>query len=217
MLELSFSYAEQNDNKVVTFADDVGTYHDPDNLTGWGAPNVAPTDIDGTTHTLTLDITITEPGTTAVVYDQIDLYANFNPNGGFADTSDLVFPIDATHLLVSGVALGTAIDELPDGIWDVIYTVDEGLAAENAHTEKILIYGKVKVKVYDLLRAISVVYNCDECKTREIMEANFAGAYLSSIEAGAATETLLTAKSEEVLAMLETLEDITINGSNIVW
>ena len=216
-LEVSFSFEEQNDNKVVTFTDDKGTYDAGSNPNGWGAPNTAPADIvdAGGIHTLSLDITITEPDGTATVYDQIDLHAEF---GSFTDTGDLVYPIDATYLLVSSVALGVATDELPDGVWDVIYTLDEGLGGEDIHTEKILIYGKVKVKVYDILRDIPVTYACETCdRADEISEADFAGAYLAGIEATNASETILTAKQEEILDMLEVLEDIVVNESNIIW
>jgi len=36
--------------------------------------------------------------------------------------------------LVSGTVLGTATDELPDGLYDITYTVDAGIGTEDIHT-----------------------------------------------------------------------------------
>ena len=212
-LELSLSSREQNDNTTLILTDDAGTYDAGSNPTGWGTPNVAPADIDGTTHTLTLDVDITTADSITTSYDQIDLYDEFNPNGGFTDTGDLVFNITPALLLVSGSALGAATDELPDGLYALTYSVDEGLGTEDIYTDTVLVYGVVKVLVYEKLADIPTAYMCNECSTNKVIkEADLYGAYLYSIETWD-----YSAKDEEVLSMLNALNNMVINGSSIAW
>ena len=213
-LEISLSSEEQNDNTTLILTDDAGTYDAGSNPNGWGSPNFAPADIDGTTHNLTLDIDITVADGTTTSYDQIDLYDVF---GAFSDTGDLVFNITSALLLESGTAIGLATDELPDGLYDLTYIVDEGEAAEDTFTKTILVYGQVKVLVYEKLRALPVQYNCDDCITRELQETRLCKTYLSAIENTAIDDTIIAAKSEELLSMLGTLNNIVVNGSRISW
>lgn len=203
-LELSLSSEEQNDNTTLILTDDAGEYSAA-NLTGWGAPNLAPAGIT----TLTLDVVITTADGTATTYDQIDLLSEF---GAFVDIGDLVYNITSALLLVSGTALGVATDELPDGLYALTYTVDAGLAAEDIHEVTVMVYGQVKVLVYEKLRALPVQYNCKDCITREIQETTLAGTYLTCLENSA-----YVAKTEELLSMLGTLNSIVVNGSKIVW
>lgn len=213
-LELSLSSREQNDNTTLILTDDAGTYDAGSNPIGWGSPNFAVTDIDESTHKLTLDIDITTSDNVTTSYDQINLYTEFNP---FTDTGDLVFNITSALLLESGTAIGLATDELPDGLYDLIYIVDEGESAEDTFTKTILVYGKVKVLVYEKLRALPVQYNCDDCITRELQETRLCKTYLSAIENTAIDDTIIAAKSEELLSMLGTLNNIVTNGSRISW
>jgi len=209
-LELSLSSAESNDNTTFTVTDDAGAYDAVTNLTGWGAPNLTV----ATITTLTLDIDITDAGGTTTTYDQIDLATDFGP---LADRGDLVFAITSDLLLVSGVALGLVTDELPDGLYDLIYTVDEGLGTEDIHTETALVYGVVKVLVYEKLRVLPNQYLSKDCITREIQETTLSGTYLTALESTSSDQTIIAAKSEEILGMLGTLNSIVVNGSTIVW
>jgi len=191
---LSLAYVERNDNKLITLTDD---------STDWGTPTVA-----GIT-TLTLDLTITTSDGVATEYDQIDLVAEFGP---LALEADLVFPLDATYIQEDGVAIGTASDELPDGIYEFTYILDDGLATDSELNEHVLIEGIVRNGVYDALRTIPVLYNCNECKSKEIMDAIFAYGYLNSMRAGG-----YVAKSEELLSQLYVLERLLNYGSSYTW
>lgn len=209
-LELSLSSREQNDNTTLILTDDAGTYDVGSNPTGWGTPNFAVTDIDEGTHKLTLDIDITTSDGITTSYDQINLYTEFNP---FTDTGDLVFNITPALLLVSGSALGAATDELPDGLYALTYSVDEGEAAEDIYTDTILVYGVVKALVYEKLADIPTAYMCNECSTNKVIkEADLYGAYLYSIETWD-----YSAKDEELLSMLVALNNMVVNGSSIAW
>jgi len=148
------------------------------------------------------------------IYDQIDLATDFGP---LADRGDLIFPITSFLLLEDGAALGAATDELPDGLYDLTYTVDEGLGTEDIHTETVLVYGVVKALVYEKLRVLPTQYLSKDCVTREAKETELCGTYLLSIESSSSDQTIIAAKSEEILSMLGTLNNIVVNGSTIVW
>ena len=205
-LELSLSSAESNDNTTLTLTDNAGAYDLLTNDTGWGAPNLTV----ATITTLTLDVVITTADGTETTYDQIDLATDFAP---LADRSDLVYPLTPALLLVSGTALGAATDELPDGLYDLTYIVDEGEIVNDTHEVTILVYGKVKVKVYEKLAAISTAYACNDCDSNKtIRDADMYGAYLYSIETWD-----YSAKDEEVLSMLVALNNMVINEVSIAW
>ena len=189
----SLSYTERNDNKLLTITDTTTNY-----ATGG---NIAVTDIT----TLTLDVTITTSDGTETAYTQIDLFDEF---GAFTVQADLVFPMDATYLLSGGVALGLATDELPDGVYDFIYTIN----VTNVFTESILVQGRVRKSVYELLRTLPVTYNCKDCKTKEIMDIIFCYGLLNSLESSG-----YVAKNEELINQLSVLERLVTNGSTYSW
>ena len=114
---------------------------------------------------------------------------------------------------------GVSTTELTDGLYDFTYNISitpENSAVETAVTayETIaLVYGQIEKLVYDKIRTIPTSYTCnDDTTTRDISEATFGGAYLSSIE-----QSAYTAKQEELLAMLSTLNNLVVNGSNLTW
>jgi hypothetical protein len=197
---LSLSYIQNNDNKAILFTDTTGNT-EPD---AWGqSGNINPSDIDGAAHTLELDVSITIADGTIVTYDTIDLYTEFGP---FATIADLEFLITPSMLIDNTVALGDDDTELPDGIYDIQYTVDAGLATEAYVSYSLLIDGQVRNKVYDSLRQIPVKYNCkidfgdcSSCKT--ILQALFWYSYLKAMVA-----SCNLSKREEILTMLNTLE-----------
>ena len=186
------SYSERNDNRLLTLTD----------VTVFGAPEIL---VSGITA-LTLDITITTSDSTSTTYDQIDLYALYN--GPFALQSELVYEISCASLLDGGIALGTTSDELPDGIWDFTYTIN----AEPPLEQEVLIDGVVRVAVYELLRAIPTIYNCNECKSKTVLDAIYCYGCLNVLESDA-----YIAKTEELLSLLYTLERLILNGSNYTW
>lgn len=214
---LILSFVEANDNKSLIISDITGTGDSTDWGTGTvGGVTVSYSTIDGSaaTYGLELDIEITTSDGTVTAYDTIDLYTEFG-NPGFTTMDDMVFTIDSTLLKVSGVAIGDATDELPDGTWDITYTlVDVVTPANNVVYDKVvLIYGVVEKAVYEKLRAIISKYDnsewLDDHLTREAM---FAYSYLIAIEASAET-----AKEEELLNSLSVLERLITHDSNNTW
>ncbi|MHA1198093.1 MAG: hypothetical protein ACTSQF_01865 [Candidatus Heimdallarchaeaceae archaeon] len=163
----------------------------------------------------TLDTTVTDTSYEESAKSQVDLVAEFGDGvvPEFEESADLVYTITA-------LLLGDTTDtELIDGLYDIAYNISitpENSAVETAVTELdviILVYGQVKVLVYDKLRTIPATYLCNNDTTsKEILEADLAAAYLSSIETSA-----YTAKQEELLGMLSTLNNLVVNGSNLTW
>lgn len=203
---LGLSVVERNDSKLLTFSD---------TSTGWGTggdPNV--TDIavrTDLTYSLTLSITIHQPNSD-IIYDLIDLYTI---NGPFATTADLVFPISAANLKVSGSALGDTTTNLPDGIYDITYKLQHYVTGAWVDlytlTEYALVYGQVKYQVYDKLRQLPILYEYTN-PPRDILEAELYNTFLQSIEKSA-----YIAKKTELVDMLETLQRLLLNGSNYPW
>lgn len=158
--------------------------------------------------TLTLDTTITGVDETATAKTQVDLLTEFGP---FVTQADLVYTI------TSALLGDTADTELVDGLYELTYTVTysgDGVGVKtDTLVQTILVYGQVKVATYEKLRTISTYYMCsDGCPSSEISEADLCGAYLSGIENSA-----YVAKTEKLLAMLVTLDNIITNGSKITW
>ena len=208
---LALSFVESNDNKSLIITDTTGT----DGSTDWGVGgNVSYTAIDGSaaTYGLELDIEITTSDGTVTAYDTIDLFTTF---GAMTTYDDMVFTIDCTLLKVSAIAIGDATDELPDGTWDITYTlINVATPANNVvYNEVVLIYGVVKNAVYEKLQAIISKYDnaewLDDHVTREAM---FAYSYLIAIEASA-----VIAKEEELLNSLSVLERLITHASNNTW
>lgn len=206
-LALELSALERNDSKLLTLTDI---------STGWGTEgDPSYTDIEARTsqtYSLTLNITInTTSGITN--YDQIDCY--LLAEGPFTTQEDLIFPINASDLQINGVAIGSDLTLLPDGIWDVTYKLQHYVTGSwvdvKTKSFSILVYGQIKTKVYDNLRKVP---KWSECPTgyRQISEASYYYTYLQSIEKSA-----FVARKAELLQMLETLERLLLNGSNYPW
>ena len=159
-----------------------------------------------------ISIIITDSTGTASSTYTVDLYSEFGP---FVSQADLKYTLDDSYFD------GSNGDELTDGIYAMTYgityqgTNQSGSTTADADDLEVtaLVYGVVKVKVYDKLRQITTSYQCKDCDTkRTILEADFAFAYLEGIEKSA-----YTGKTEELVLMLSTLESILNNGSYIVW
>ena len=208
-LSLAFTVAERNDNKLITITDTTGVYADPSNLGGWGAPNPLVTEIDGVTHTLSLFINIQTSDGASTTYDEIDLE---DLSGPFATVADLVFEVDCSMLEVDGVALGTADSEFPDGIYTFTYVYDFGLGTVISTSAAALLEGRVRNAIYELYRTIPTIYNCQDCKSKEVLDIIFAKAYYDAMIASA-----YVARETELINMLAVIERLITNGSSYTW
>jgi hypothetical protein len=205
-LALNLSVVERNDSKLITFTD---------TSTGWGTEGdpainalAARTSL---TNSIIMNITINTPSE-VIVCDQIDLYDLAGP---FAVQADLVFELDSTVVLSSGVGISSN-DVLPDGVWDISYKVQTWSGAAwvdvDEYSFSVLIYGDIKTQVYNRLRLIPNLYNSKLLMARDIQEPLLYYTFLQSVEKSA-----FVARKEELLAMLGTLERLLLNGSNYPW
>lgn len=203
---LALAYTERNDNKVITLTDI---------STGWSGQNEDEAGIDITVGggSLVLQVSITTSDNVTSNYDTIDLVVKNSINVSTTQ-NELIFTLNATDLLVSGVPLGTATDVLPDGIWEFHYILNNGLGYPyySELNEWVLMEGNVRNAVYEALRQIPTLYMCNECKSKEIMDAIFAYGYLNSMRAGG-----YIAKTEELITQLYTLERLLNYGSSYTW
>lgn len=206
-LNLSLTYVQRKDNKAIILSDNTGSYS-VDNPGGWGAPNIEVTDIDGSTHTLTMDVVKKGKDNNDTVFDTIDLYQRFGP---FTDTTDLVFTLTADMFISDGSTLGTSEDVIPDGVYEFTYIADKGLGTESSLEGTLLIDGVVRTKVYKLLSEIPTKYNCINYKSPKIDYAILANSYLDSMHASA-----YLARIDDILMSLETLQKIVLNGDNSI-
>ncbi len=207
-LELKLTYTQSKDNKILTFTDSSGIYT-VNNTGGWGTPNPAVTDIDGTTHTLSLDIVKKGLANADTTYDTIDLYALAGP---FTTVAGLVFPITAALIKSSGTAIGTADSVIPDGVYAYTYTYDKGLATEISLEFTLLLDGVVRTAVDRLLSTIPDVYNQENYKSRKIDFTIFAYSYLQAIHSAS-----YLSKIDDILNALTTLEKLITNGNNSTY
>jgi len=163
----------------------------------------------------TLDTTVTGVSNTPQIKTQVDLFAEFG--GPWTDISELVYTI--TSILLDGTS---EADLLEDGLYALEYNVtyagtDQAGGSPNPITQllevTILVYGQVKVAVYDKYRQIPAWCNCqDNDKLHEILETDLLGAYLTAIETSA-----YIAKTEELINMLIVLDDMVKNGSKLYY
>ena len=158
---------------------------------------------------LTLDTTFTGVANVPTALTQVDLLAEFGP---FTDQSQMVYTITSD-------LLGTGTDALlEDGLYEIDYNVTyRGVAGTLSKVQvlntTLLVYGQVKVAVYDKYRQIPAWCNCqDSDSLHEILETDLCGAYLVAIETSA-----YIAKTEELINMLIVLDDMVKNGSKIYY
>ena len=158
---------------------------------------------------LTLDTTFTGVSDTPTIKPQIDLLSEFGP---FTVQSEMVYTI------TNDLWGGTADTLIEDGLYEVDYNVTykgAGGAASKMETlnTTLLVYGQIKVAVYDKFRQIPAWCNCqDSEKLHSILEADICGAYLTAIE-----QSAYIAKTEELINMLIVLDDMVKNGSKIYY
>ena len=212
---LDLTYTQQSDAKALRFND--STTEDGN---GWNALNILVPAIDGewdnvaTTYGLCLEIDITTSSGVTTSYDTIDLYEEFS--GPWLTPADLIFDINCTHLQESGVAMGLATDTLPDGVWNCTYYVyDVGAVGYYVAEleENILVDGVVRNKVYDQIREVPDVYDARQPSGfrysrdfADVLDALLKWSLFKGMLA-----TVSDATQTEVLEILGTLENLTVN------
>lgn len=145
------SVVQSNDNTVLRVTDGTGSYS-VDNTGGWGTPNTDFADIDGSTTTLTLQITYTNSDEEETVYTAIDIYEFLGTTP--TSTADLVFDITPDMLIdADGTAMGEVDSEFPDGWYEFTYTIDHnevgGTGASYESTSFKLVTGIIRTQLYN--------------------------------------------------------------------
>ena len=121
--------AQSNDAKLLTFTDDSST---------WVSQEALPT--PGGNY-LTFDIIIKNPDETLTCNT---IYFR----GTYASTAELVFEISCAELLVNGVAIGTSDSLLPDGIYEVNYTLyNSSDISLNTYNTTLVILGQIEIDI----------------------------------------------------------------------
>lgn len=226
MVTLDLTYLQSNDATVLQLTDAAGTYHVVDNPGGWetgGATNpdvadiVAEADTTLGKHHLYLDVIVTDSSDTDTTYDQINLY-DHDSTGPFATAADLVWEFDAANFVSGGVAMGTDEDELVNGVYDITLSLldaSTGVAVTTALNEKILVDGKVRIKVYTALRNIPEVYDdLDENYPTQLKEFDdmLKALFKYGLFRGMLAN-ISNATQSEVINTLEALERLTVNDT----
>ena len=219
---LDLTYTQQSDAKALRFDDST-----TEDANGWDVGNITVDLIDGSydpitetrlgTYTLELYIDITTSDGATTSYDGIDLYTTFGPGAPavWADPTELVFDINCSHLKEAGVAIGDSDDELPDGIWNIVYQVYQvGVGIYVAELEEnILVDGVVRNKVYDQLREIPDVYSARQ--SSGFRYSKDFGDVLDALLKYSIFKGMLATVSDgtqnKVLEILTTLENLTVN------
>jgi len=115
---------------------------------GWGSgSNPELINIDGSTLILTLDIKITKSNKEEIVVDSIDYYT-YNNNTPPADLQDLVFSLSAADMEVNGTPIGNSDYKLPDGIYEIIYTLSNSLGTIDTFEGLYLIDNEIRGYIY---------------------------------------------------------------------
>ena len=228
-LELALDFLEANDNTGLQLTDATGETA-TGTTTGWGvvsgeAPTPATdlyTDIVASADVLTaakwhllLDVTMTPTDGTPIVYDQLNLY-DLDTTGPFVAVGDLVWGLDPADLVSGGIAQGAEDDELIDGVYDIVYS----LVVNSAHATveytletSILVDGKVRVKVYDVIRQISSIYDCTN-EEEPIYNPEYRDVLVSLLKYGmfrSMIANVADSNETEILNILDTLQRLTIN------
>jgi len=112
--------------------------------------------------------------------------------------------------------MGTDADELVDGIYDFTYSLLDAptdLVIEDSLSVSVLIDGKVRVKVYDVIRQIPTIYtNTDQALS--IFGSEFKDILIALLKYGifrGMISNVCDANETEILNTLDTLERLTTN------
>lgn len=206
-VNLRLGFEQSNDAKIIRFTDQTGEYASG-NLTGWGVPNEAVTDIVAVTDTtvgkyhLYLNITVKDSDGVDTVYDGIDLYTEFTSQ--FSFTSGMIYTIYSDTL-----GLDEEL-ELPDGMWSVQYilTTADTETEVNSITYQTIVDGAVAKKTANAI--LTAVYGIE----RGINEENWGDmkrALIKSLYLQGLRAYPSISKFNRKLNILKTLENYTIN------
>jgi hypothetical protein len=203
---------QSNDAKTLTVYDDTGAYDAVNNTTGWGSPNTAFADIDGSTSNLSLQITVTTSDGTVTIYDAIDFYDLTLESP--SDLTDLIFVLTPENLVADGVAMGTSTDTFVDGWYDFVYTIDKnevgGTGSTYTTSKYKLISGIVRNSIYEHFLSVpfhSILAMPTKAYIGNSHELIFP-LYLASLYEGMGA-FLTESKKAEVLEQLSMLENLT--------
>ncbi len=208
---------QSNDATLLTISDNTKAYHAVDNTSGWGGPNTNLSDIDGSTTSLIIQITVTTNDGVETVYDSIDFFT-LNTTVP-TTTEDLVFILTPANLISDGVAMGAVGDKFIDGWYEIVYSIDHDLASGagviNTYVIQKLIAGDVRLKIYDkylLYPYHSILAIQSKPYMSNIQELLFP-AYLATLYEGMYANANVSSKNE-VLKQLALLNNL-ITTSNV--
>jgi len=146
-LDLKFTLCSSTNCSQLVFTDTTGTYNNPDNLGGWGSPNIETSVIDIATLTIS-------NLTTEVDYDSINILSYINST----------YTIEVEDLEIAGINAG--LTKVPDGLYQVTYSViDEATEVEYQEVKKILILCESACKIKQLASEVEVNPDCNKCKS----------------------------------------------------
>ena len=153
-----------------TLTDSTGTYS-VTNTGGWGAPNIAISDVEYA------HLIFTTPA--GVLYD-IDIIDDLGIDFSTATTADLIYTI--TNDMVGGVEG----DIIPDGVYTVEYQISDsatwdGGGNDYSITLTIMSYYEVQNSVFERIGEIPTYYNCGGCDNPYIKETSTLFMLLQSV------------------------------------
>lgn len=132
-LALSSTPEQSNDAKILSLSD---------NSTTWvtGSPVIPFPDYANNNYSIGIQIDIREPDTTTVC-DEITY------PGPYTSMAEMVYEITCANLAVSSVAIGTADDMLPDGLYDVTYVLRLSGVIQYTYTTTLVVLGQIKIDI----------------------------------------------------------------------
>jgi len=184
-LFLNFNIKESDNARELSFTETTGTYNASTNPGGWGAPNPVTTDV-----TATATLSILPPSITTPIV--IDLFPSSFPTTDTAQT-----------LVIRSQDLGLGTDIiLPDGLWEMTYTVIDTVANPDVtytNDQTIFVSGQARCCVYGLLASADI--SCCDCDGSDLARALEAFTYYRAALACAACGN--TDKFAEALAIVD--------------
>ncbi len=179
---LNFHIKHIDNARELAFTETTGAYHAANNTGGCGVPNPRLTDQEEAT------LSITPPGGTATV---LNLFTSSFP------TTD-----STQEFLIKSQDLGLGTDiVLPDGLWEMTYTVTDTTPAVDlvyTNNQTIFVSGQARCCVYGLLADADI--SCCDCDGSDLARALEAFTYYRAAIACAACGN--SSKFAEALAIV---------------
>lgn len=182
-LETNFTITAACSCNNFTFTETTGDYNVSSNPTGWGAPNIAHTDVDASTLTVTFP-----SGTTA----SIDLLADINAGKGFTK-----------EITLSDLGLEPA-DILEPGVWKFTWAnVDDDTATTYSTDVEIFVWCSYKKCLKTKLLGYTESSCCGACADKAHEEISRIQVLLSALEEAASCKD--AARFTKIAAKLDVL------------